>query len=181
MRERSQSNLGKRQFRKVNFLAIIAGVFFIFILFLIFTSVMPAQDAVDKLRDWTKEVNIAVGKAIVNENTEKALKTVDNVPGLKRVIRMYNERYGNDSVHALRFVDREPDEKSDDPLVRDNYDIVFVSDSAHQVTRWWTFVVRKDFQEVRYYDQKKSKTTDLADWKKTWPANEFLKPTASDK
>ena len=162
-------------------MAIVAGVFFIFILLLIFTSVMPAQDPVKAIRDWTKEVNIAVGKAIVNENTEKALKTVDNVPELAQTIHLYNERYGNDSVHAIRFVDREPDEKNtDDPVVHDYYDVVFVSDSAHQVTRWWTFLVRKDFSEVKYYDLKKAKTTDLADWKKTWPANELLK-TASGK
>jgi hypothetical protein len=181
MREKSPRNLENRQYRKVNFFAIIAGIFFIFLLFLIFTSVMPAQDPVTAIRDWTKEVNVAVGKPIVNENTEKALKAVDRIPGLKQMLIMYNAHFGNDSVHALRFVDREPDAKSDDPIVRDNYDIVFVSDSVHQVARWWTFLVRKDFQEVRYYDQKKAKTTDLADWKKIWPANEFLKEVASDK
>jgi hypothetical protein len=154
---------------------ILGAVFFIFILLLIFVSVLPAQDPITKIRDWTKEINIAVGSPIENENTEKALKAIDKIPGLKYTLHTYNEKFGSDSVHAKRFVDREPDEKNtSDPIVRDYYDVVFVSDSVHQVTRWFTFLVRKDFKEVKYYDLKKSKTTDIDDWKKVWPASEFL-------
>lgn len=160
-------------------MTLVVAVFFIFILLLIFASVMPAQDPVVKVVDWMKEVDIAVGAPIVNANTAKALKAVDRVPGLKQMLRMYNVRYGNDSVQATHFVDREPDEKNtSDPLVHDYYDVVFVADSVHQVTRWWTFLVRKDYQEVLYYDLKLGKTSDINDWKKSWPANKFLKESA---
>ena len=128
-----------------------------------------------KIRDWTKEVNISVGHPIDNPNTKKALKVIDQIPGLLTTIHEYNSLYGNDSVYAARFVDREPDEKNnDDPLVHNYYDVVVISDSAKQITRWWTFLVKKDFTEVAYYDPKEGKTTDINDWKKKWPATTLL-------
>jgi hypothetical protein len=171
-----QKSLYEESYYGVNYFKLIGAVAFIFALLLIFSTIMKAQDPVNDIRTWTKEINLIVGKEIKNENTEKALKAIDKVPGLKQMVHEYNERFGSDSVHALRFVDREPDEKNtSDPILRDYYEVVFVSDSAHQVSIWWNFLVRKDFNEVKYYDLKKSKTTDIDDWKKTWPANEFLK------
>jgi hypothetical protein len=164
-----------REYKPVKFTTIIAAIAFIFVLLLVFSSILPAQDPILKLRDWAKSVNLAVGKPIENANTAKALKALDRVPGLNATIKNYNSRFGNDSVYAAKFVDREPDEKNiDDPIVRDNYNIVVISDSAKQITRWWTFLVKKDFREVKYYDQKKAKTADINDWKKQWPATEFL-------
>jgi hypothetical protein len=133
------------------------------------------------LLNLTKEINIAVGTPITNDNTERALKVVSRIRGIQKTIRLYNERFGNDSVRALMFVDREPDPKADDNIVKNYYNVVVVSDSVHQVSQWFTFLVRKDFAEVLYYDLKKSKTAEINDWRKIWPALEFLKPTASNK
>ena len=142
---------------------------------IICNSTSFAQQAADQVRDVTKKINITVGIPIKNELTEKALKAVDKVNGLQKVIHRYNERYGNDSVHAHRFVDREPDEKADDPILKNYYNVVVVSDSAEQTARWFTFLVRKDFKEVLFYDFKNSKTPPLDEWKKIWPASEFLR------
>jgi len=141
------------------------------------SSTSPAQGVVGKIRDAARQTNITVGSPIVNESTEKALKVIDAIPELSETIHRYNERYGNDSVHATRFVDREPDEKNTiDKLIQNYYDVVVVSDSAHQTMRWYSFLVRKDFQEVLYYDLKNGKTAGIDDWRKLWPATEFLEP-----
>jgi hypothetical protein len=130
---------------------------------------------VDKVRDATRELNITIGTPIENEATREVLKVIDRIPGLSRTIHRYNDRFGNDSVLATRFVDREPDEKAEDSLMKNYYDVVVVADSAKQTTRWYSFLVRKDLKEVRYYDLKNGKTGGIDDWKKIWPASEFLK------
>jgi len=119
-------------------------------------------------------LNITVGKKIDNESTRKVLKVIDKVPGLARTIRRYNERFGNDSVHAERYVDREPDETAIDTMLKNYFDVVVISDSANQTSRWYSFLVRKDLKEVRYYDLKNAKTGSMDEWKKIWPASEFL-------
>jgi hypothetical protein len=169
--------LSVRPQHRVGFATIFGAVIFIFFLLLIFSSLLPAQvKPVNKIITQVKDVNIAVGTSIENVNTELALKVADRISGLKKTIHLYNERFGNDSVHASRFVDREPDEKADDNLVKNYYNVVVVADSAHHTMIWFTFLVRKDFNEVLYYDLKKAKTSDINDWKKIWPASEFLKP-----
>lgn len=92
------------------------------------------------------------------------------------VIQGYNIRYGNDSVRAMRFVDRLPDDEAPDLLLRDYYNVVVIADSAKHTSLWYTFLVKKDLHGIKYYDIKKSKTTDIDDWKKIWPATQFLKP-----
>ena len=144
------------------------------VLFLNCTSgaqIKPLND----VRTFVKRANIAIGSPIDNEATRHVLAKIDEIPGLTSVIQGYNAKYGNDSVHALRFVDREPDEKADDPLVRDYYNVIVIEDSANHTSLWYTFVVKKDLNEIKYYDITKSKTRDLPYWKKLWPATEFLK------
>lgn len=149
--------------------------FLLIVAFLFFNCSSSAQvKPLNDVRTFTKRANIAIGSPIDNEATKKVLAKVDQIPGLALVMQGYNERYGNDSVRAIRFVDREPDEKADDPLVRDYYNVVVIEDSANQTSLWFTFVVKKDLKEVKYYDIKKSKTRDLEYWRKLWPATEFL-------
>jgi hypothetical protein len=174
-REHTRSSISAKQYRNVSFVRIFGGVIFIFLLLLIFTSLLPAQvKPIDKIITQIKDVNITIGSPIVNPNTERALKAVDRIPGLKKVINIYNMRYGSDSVHASRFVDREPDEKADDNVVKNYYNVDVVADSAHHQMRWFTFLISKDFNGVLYYDFKNAKTADINDWRKIWPASEFL-------
>ncbi len=150
--------------------------FIIALFILVFSSDTYAQGkVVDQVRDLTKKINLTVGTPIVNDTTERVLRVIDKIQGISRTIHRYNERYGNDSVHATRFVDREPDEKAIDTLIKNYYDVVVVSDSVNQTSRWYSFLVRKDLKEVRYYDLKNGKTGNMDDWKKIWPASEFLK------
>ena len=123
----------------------------------------------------TKRVNIHVGSPIENESTKKVLEVIDRIPGLSETISIYNERFGNDSVRATRYVDREPDDKATDPFARDYYQVVVISDSVNQVARWFSFIVKKDLSDVKYYDLKNVKTGSMDDWKKIWPASEFLR------
>jgi len=173
--ENSQGNGLPKPFRKVTISKNILGV--VFILLLVFSSLVTAQvKPLNDLRNVTKGINITVGSPIVNERTERALKVADNIPGLQTTIHRYNERFGNDSVRAVRFVDTEPDEKNTtDTLIYNYYNVVVVSDSAHQISRWFTFLVRKDYNLVLYYDLKNAKTAGINDWKKIWPASEFLR------
>ena len=137
--------------------------------------VISAQSVLQQVKDATKELNITVGTPIENEATRKVLKVIDLVPGLAKTIKLYNARFGNDSVRATRFVDRRPDDRATDTLMKNYYDVVVVSDSAKQTSRWYSFLVRNDLKVVLYYDLKNSKTGTMDDWKKIWPASEFLR------
>jgi hypothetical protein len=149
---------------------------FIFFAFIFLSTPSRSQEVLQKIRDATKKFNITVGSPIENDTTKKVLEVLDRrIAPLIFVINRYNQKFGNDSVRAMRFVDKEPDEKSDDPIVKNYYGVVVVSDSAHQVARWFSFLVRKDLEEVKYYDLKNAKTGDIDEWKKIWPASEFLK------
>lgn len=171
-----QRILSQKRKRRVGFVTIFGTVIFIFPLLLFFSSLLQAQvKPIDKMITQLKDVNITIGKSIENDNTKRALGVVDRIRGLKRTIAIYNMRYSNDSVYATRFVDREPDPKADDNLVKNYYNIDVVADSVHHQMHWFTFLVRKDFNEVLYYDMKNGKTADINDWKKIWPASEFLK------
>ncbi|MEP7235174.1 MAG: hypothetical protein ABI778_07750 [Ignavibacteriota bacterium] len=145
------------------------------LLFLIGSSAASAQPVIDQVRDATRELNITVGTPIVNEQTKKVLNVIDRIPGLMQTIKTYNRKFGNDSVFATRYVDRLPDPDAEDTLVKNYYDVVVVSDSAKQTSRWYSFLVRKDLKNVKYYDLKQGKTGESDDWKKLWPASEFLK------
>jgi hypothetical protein len=125
------------------------------------------------------DVHFSVGKAIDNDQTRKALAVVAQIPGVISTMQSYNVRFGNDSVHATTFVDREPDPKADDRLLKNYFNVIVGADSLTMVHRWFTFLVRNDFNEVLYYDPKKGKTMPFDDWKTNWPASEFLgiKPT----
>ncbi|MDP4220128.1 MAG: hypothetical protein Q8916_06390 [Bacteroidota bacterium] len=142
-------------------------------LLLVLITISFAQNPVTKIRDKTKQINLTVGSAIDNEGTRKALKAMNKIPEVAATIRRYNRRFGNDSVQAKMFVDREPDEKAQDSLMKNYYEVVVVSDSANQTSRWFAFFVRKDYQEILFYDLKQSKTGGIDDWKKIWPASEF--------
>ena len=109
------------------------------------------------------------------DKARKALETVSEIKGMSYTMDRYNERFANDSVHATKFVDRDPDPKADDPILKNYYHVVVGADSLTMVHTWFNFLVRNDFKEVLYYDMKKGKTMPIDDWKKIWPASEFLK------
>ena len=138
---------------------------------LFFGSPLHAQVNVDVHK---LDIHLDVGKPIDNEQTRKVLKAVMKIHGIERTMHRYNERYGNDSVHATTFVDREPDPKADDPILKNYYNVIVGADSLTLVHHWFTFLVRNDFKEVLYYDLKKGKTMPFDDWKTNWPASEFL-------
>ena len=121
------------------------------------------------------DVHFSVGKPIENEETRKALEAVSEIKGVEYTMHRYNERFGNDSVHATKFVDRDPDPKADDPILKNYYNVVIGTDSLTMVHTWFTFLVKNDFKEVLYYDMKKGKTMPIDEWKKIWPASEFLR------
>ncbi len=121
------------------------------------------------------DVHFSVGKPIENEETRKALEVVSEIKGVSYTIDRYNERFANDSVHATKFVDRDPDPKADDPILKNYYNVVVGADSLTMVHTWFTFLVRNDFKEVLYYDMKKGKPMPIDNWKINWPASEFLR------
>ena len=133
-------------------------------------QVKPTTVDVHKL-----DVHFSVGTPIENEETRKALETVSEIKGVSYTMDRYNERFANDSVHATKFVDRDPDPKADDPILKNYYHVVVGADSLTMVHTWFNFLVRNDFKEVLYYDMKKGKTMPIDDWKKIWPASEFLR------
>ncbi len=120
------------------------------------------------------DIHFSVGRVIENEETRKALAMVNEINGVGFTMNRYNERFANDSVHATKFVDREPDPKADDRLLKNYYNVVVGADSMTMVHTWFTFLVKNDFKEILYYDMKKGKTMPLDDWKTNWPASEFL-------
>jgi hypothetical protein len=125
-------------------------------------------------------IHLDIGTPIDNEATRKILKVVDKIHGLHHTMESYNARYGRDSVYAVKFVDREPDEKAEDSLLKNYYNVIVGEDSIGHTSRWFTFLVNKDLRIIHFYDFKKSKTAGIDDWKKIWPASEFLKPESED-
>ena len=147
-------------------------IFFIVSLAIMFyCTPLSAQVSVDVHKI---DLHLDVGKPIKNESTERALNVVMNIQGIEHTMRRYNERFGNDSVHATKFVDRDPDPKAEDPLTKNYFNVIIGADSATMVHRWFTFLVRSDYNEVLYYDPKQGKTLPIDDWKNVWPASEFF-------
>ncbi len=159
---------------RVIFGNVVTALVVVFTAFFFTSCTSNAINIATYTRDATKRINIAVGAPITTDSAIRALNLVEHIPYLTYTIDRYNERFGNDSVYALIFVDKDPDEKADDPLVKNYFNVIVVSDSANHVSRWFSFDVRKDYQEVLYYDFNKSKTAPLDEWKLIWPASEFL-------
>ena len=149
------------------------GIGILAILFCISTS--QAQVKTPTVDVHKLDVHFSVGKAIETEETKKALEVISEIKGVEYTMHRYNERFGNDSVRAVKFVDRDPDTKADDPILKNYYNVVVGADSLTMVHTWFTFLVKNDFKEVLYYDMKKGKTMPIDDWKKIWPASEFLR------
>jgi len=104
------------------------------------------------------------------------------VPELSGVMSRFTEYYqvdtsyinNGDTLSATEWV--EGPYNVDSPVKNYEYCIYVGESHADHYSRWYTFVMTKDFKKIRYYDGAYDKIYPLNHWKKLWPATKFLHP-----
>jgi len=102
------------------------------------------------------------------------------VPELAGVMSRFTEYYqadtsysnNGDTLSATEWV--EGPYNLDSPVKNYQYCIYVGESHTDHYSRWYTFIMTKDFKKIRYYDIANDKIYPLNHWKKLWPATEFL-------
>jgi hypothetical protein len=106
---------------------------------------------------------------------DSVLRRVEQIPDFMDVLSRFNDYYRRDSVESILYVEGTPNDSGGTAIQRKYYQVyVGESHSDHSV-RWFSLLVAKDLQTVKFYDIVEDRVRPLGYWRTQWPATRFLK------
>ncbi len=121
---------------------------------------------------WASAVAHAQNAQVTDDSV---LNRVLQLPGLTDVLSRFDDLYNRDSIQSTMYVEGVPNDSAKTPMERKYYQVYVGESHTDHTVRWFTILVSKDLQTLKYYDVIEDRIRPAGYWRTQWPATRFLK------